>query len=193
MDLSNPIRSVIPSLDGPVFQALAASNAPSSLTEVHRRAGQGSLSGVRRVLRRLVEHGLVELDAAGYSLNRDHVAGPAVLMLATLYGELADRVRSWLEDRPEGVVAAGFFGSAARRDGGVASDIDVVVVTSSAADPDLGDDLAAAIERWTGNRGHVVQLSRDDVRSLRDEARPIVDSWKSDLQMVLGDRSEVMG
>lgn len=193
MDVASPITTVIPSLDGPVFHALAASNTPSSLTQIHQRAGRGSLSGVRRVLQRMVEHGLVDVGPAGYSLNREHVAAPAVLLLTMLHGELAARLRNWLEDRPEDVVAAGLFGSAARRDGDVTSDVDVVVVTGSVAEPDLGDELAEVIQRWTGNRGHVVQLSRDEARRLRDEVRPIVASWQSELQMVLGDRREVVG
>jgi hypothetical protein len=106
VDVSSPITSVIPSLDGPILQVLASSTAPLSLTKIHQRAGRGSLSGVRKVLLRLVEHGLVHESPAGYALNRDHVAAPAILHLAQLHGEVAARIRSWLEDRPEDVVAA---------------------------------------------------------------------------------------
>lgn len=157
------------------------------------RAGHGSLSGVRKVLQRLTEQGVVHHGPAGYALNRDHVAAPAILLLASLHGEVATRIRNWLADRPEEVVAAGLFGSAARREGDASSDIDVVVVTAVPSGPDLADGLAEAIEQWTGNRGQVVVLSRDEAAMLRDEGRTIVDSWRRDLQMLLGDRSEVLG
>jgi predicted nucleotidyltransferase len=193
MDVSLPIRTVIPSLDGPVLQTLAVSTVPTSLTRVHQRAGTGSLSGIRKVLKRLVEHGLVREVPGGYVLNRDHVAAPAVLLLAQLHGEAASRITEWLRDRPEDVLAAGLFGSVARRDGGTTSDVDIVVVTASPADPELADDLADAIERWTGNRGQVVLLTREEAEQLRDQRRSIVASWHSDLQMLLGDRSTVLG
>lgn len=193
MDVSLPIRSVVPSLDGPVLGALASTTAPASLTQVSERAGHGSLSGVRKVLQRLIEQGVVHHGPAGYALNRDHVAAPAILLLACLHGEVASRIRIWLADRPEEVVAAGLFGSAARREGDASSDIDVVVVTAVPSGPDLADGLAEGIEQWTGNRGQVVVLSRDEAAMLRDEGRTIVDSWRRDLQMLLGDRSEVLG
>ncbi|MBW3665579.1 MAG: nucleotidyltransferase domain-containing protein [Actinobacteria bacterium] len=193
MDLSLPIRSVVPSLDGPVLAALASTTAPASLTQVHDRAARGSLSGVRKVLQRLVVHGIVHDGPAGYTLNHEHLAASAILLLAQLHGEVATRIRQWLADRPEDVVASGLFGSAARRDGDVDSDIDVVVLTASPAGPDLADGLADALERWTGNRGQVVVLTPDEARMLRDQGRAIVDAWRRDLQMLVGDRSEVLG
>jgi len=193
MDLSHPIRCVVPSLDGPVLEALTSTTSPASLTEVRRRAGLGSLSGVRKVLRRLAEQGVVHHDPAGYALNRDHVAAPALLLLAQLHGEVAVRIRAWLSGRPEKVVAAGLFGSAARREGDATSDIDVVVITAEPVGPDLADALADALEQWTGNRGQIVALTRDEARMLRDEGRSIVESWRRDLQMLLGDRSQVLG
>jgi predicted nucleotidyltransferase len=160
MDLSHPIRCVIPSLDGPVLEALASRTSPMSLTEVHQRAGLGSLSGVRKVLQRLAEQGVVHHAPAGYVLNRDHVAAPALVLLAQLHGEVAVRIRDWLSDRPENVVAAGLFGSAARREGDATSDIDVVVITAETVGTDLADELADALEQWTGNRGQIIALSR---------------------------------
>ncbi len=193
MDLSHPVRCVIPSLDGPVLEALASTTSPASLTEIAKRAGQGSLSGVRKVLHRLVEQGVVHHGPAGYILNREHVAAPAILLLAQLHGEVATRIRNWLSDRPEKVVAAGLFGSAARREGDATSDIDVVVITAEPVGPDLADALADALEQWTGNRGQIVALTRDEARMLRDEGRSIVESWRRELQMLLGDRAEILG
>jgi hypothetical protein len=54
VDVSSPISSVIPSLDGAVLDALAGTTAPLNLSAVHKLAGRGSMSGVRRVLLRLV-------------------------------------------------------------------------------------------------------------------------------------------
>lgn len=78
-----PITTVVPSLDGPVLVALAATTTPMGLATVHARAGRGSKSGVRAVLLRMVGEGLVLEVPGGYVLNRDHLATPAVELLAT--------------------------------------------------------------------------------------------------------------
>lgn len=93
-----PITTVIPSLDGPALAALAAMTAPMGLADVHTRSGRGSKSGVRSVLLRMVEEGLVLEVHGGYVLNRDHVAAPAVMLLASLHGELANRIRAVVEE-----------------------------------------------------------------------------------------------
>ena len=47
MNVGSPIDSVVPTLDGPVLEVLASSSVTLSLTEIHRRASRGALSGVR--------------------------------------------------------------------------------------------------------------------------------------------------
>ena len=82
MDVARPLTVLVPSLDGPVLEALARTSRPVTGREAHRLAGAGSESGVRLVLARLVEHGLVNATQAGkatlYVANREHIAWPLV-------------------------------------------------------------------------------------------------------------------
>ena len=129
MDVSMPITTVVPSLDGPVLAVLAATTSPLGLAAVHSRAGRGSKSGVRSVLLRMVDEGLALEVPGGYVLNRDHVVAPAVELLASLHAELIGRIRTAVDEWPTSPELAGMFGSAARRDGDASSDIDVLVVS----------------------------------------------------------------
>lgn len=195
MDLSSPIRSAIPTgLVAPVLQALTVSTAASSLSELHRRAGEGSLNGVRKVLERLVTQGLVIREPAGYRLNPDHLAIAPVTALASLHKAFAERLRAWLAGREEDVLVAGIFGSMARRDGTADSDIDLLVVVGDETEgSQLRDDLAAAVRSWTGNEAQVLVLSHSRLAELRQRQEPILESWKRELQTIVGHRSEVVG
>lgn len=191
MDVSLPITTVVPSLDGPVLAALAASTEPMGLAAVHAAAGRGSKSGIRSVLLRMVDEGLVHDVSGGYVLNRDHLAAPAVELLAALHGELAERIRATVAEWHVVPWLVGMFGSAARRDGDVASDIDVLVVSE---DPDLDDrvdELAAQIRRWTGNRAHVIGRTPADLDRLRRADAPILAEWTRDLVVLVGERASL--
>lgn len=192
MNVSTPIASVVPSLDGPVLTALAATTAPLGLAEVHARAEQGSKSGVRSVLLRLIDVGLVQEVPGGYVLNREHIAAPAVELLARLHGELARRIRSAVDEWPTQPELVGIFGSAARRDGDTSSDIDVLVVTD---DPDVNEQVDALAERirsWTGNRAQVVARSPSDLARMRTAGEPILSEWNRDLVVIAGNRSALV-
>jgi len=189
MDVSMPITTVIPSLDGPILAALAAMTTPMGLADVQTRAGRGSKSGIRSVLLRMVDEGLVREVHGGYVLNRDHLAAPAVELLATLHGELASRIRSAVEEWSTPPKLVGLFGSAARRDGDASSDIDVLVVTD---DPDLDDrvdELAERIRRWTGNRAQVIGRTPAEITRLRRAKEPILSEWTRDLVVIAGERT----
>jgi len=189
MDVSMPITAVVPSLDGPVLGALAASATPTGLAAIHARTGRGSKSGVRSVLLRMVDQGLVLEVPGGYVLNGDHIAAPAVELLATLHGELTSRIRAAVEEWLTPPVLVGMFGSAARRDGDVSSDIDVLVVSD---DPDLDDcvdELADAIRRWTGNRAQVIGRTPKEIAGLRRTKEPILSEWTRDLVVIVGERA----
>jgi predicted nucleotidyltransferase len=132
MDLSDPTRAVMPSLDGPVLSVLASSGKPLTVGQVAGLAARGSEIGIRRTLSRLVEQGIVRATIMGrnqvHELNRDHVAAPVAACLAGLRVELWSRFRREIEAwRPRPLYAA-VFGSAARGDGGVDSDIDLLLV-----------------------------------------------------------------
>jgi predicted nucleotidyltransferase len=189
MDVSMPVSTVVPSLDGPVLAALASTTAPMGLADVHARAGRGSRSGVRSVLLRMVDEGLVHEVPGGYVLNRDHVAAPAVELLANLHGELASRIRAAVEEWPVLPALVAMFGSAARRDGDVGSDIDVLVVADAADLDDRVDELADRIWRWTGNRAHVVGRTPEEIARLRRANEPILAEWARDLVVIAGERS----
>lgn len=188
MDVSMPISSVVPSLDGPVLVALAATTAPSSLADIHRRAGRGSKSGVREVLLRMVGDGLVLDVPGGYLLNREHVGAAAVALLADLHGELTRRIRSTVEDWGGEVSLVGLFGSAARRDGDRSSDIDVLMVSDAEDLDEMTDRLSAQMRSWTGNRAQVIGLSPEALRRLRRANEAIVARWDAELVVICGDR-----
>lgn len=191
MDVSMPITTVVPSLDGPVLAALAATSGPMGLGTVHERAGRGSKSGVRSVLLRMVDEGLVLEVPGGYVLNRDHLAAPAVELLSSLHGELTNRIRGAVEEWSIAPQVVGLFGSAARRDGDANSDIDVLVVSD---DPDLDervDQLAEQIRRWTGNRAQVIGRSREEITRLQQAREPILAEWTRDLVVIAGERASL--
>jgi predicted nucleotidyltransferase len=134
MDLGDPTRSITSALDGPVLAALAAAGAPMTVVEVAAQSARGSEIGVRKSLARLVEQGIVGVNELGrtraYALNRDHIAAPIADQLAglrnTLWRRLRDELKAW-KPRP---LNARVFGSAARGDGDVDSDIDLLVIRS---------------------------------------------------------------
>ena len=192
MDVAVPLRAVVPTLDGPVMAVLAATTAPLSLAEVYRRAGDGSKSGIRRVLLRLVAEGLVREVPGGYVLNRDHLAAPAVELLANLHGELVARIRSEVDTWSPRPRLVGLFGSAARRDGDASSDIDLVVVFDEVGGDDV-ERLRDRIEAWTGNTAQIIALTPADVRRLRRAREPIVGVWDRELTVIFGDRGALRG
>lgn len=132
MDLSDPTRAVVPTLDGPVLAVLATAGRPLTVGQVAADVARGSEIGVRRSLARLVEQGTVRASLMGrnqvHELNRDHVAAQVAVLLAGLRLDLWERFRSELRSWKVPPLYAAVFGSAARGDGGVDSDIDLLVV-----------------------------------------------------------------
>ena len=189
MDVSLPINSVIPSLDGPVLAALAGTSRPHGITAVGRlTGGAGSPAGIRKVLLRLVDAGIVLDVPGGYVLNREHIAAPSIEQLAGLQGELVGRLRAALDDWEGEVKLAGMFGSAARRDGDEHSDIDLLVVADSQGLDDLADDLADSVRRWTGNDAQIVTKTSPELRELVRAREPLVSELDRDLIVLVGDR-----
>lgn len=201
MDVAHPYRAVVPTLDGDVLVALARSSAPMTGREVARLVPDASHVGVKRVLDRLVDQGLVLRDQAGsahlHTLNRRHVAAPAVETLASLRSETISRLRREFEGWEPQPIHASMFGSAARATGDAGSDIDLFVVAADEAaddprwEPQL-DALAEEVEAWTGNRAQLLVVSERDLRDLRDQDDGLLERVRTDAIDLAGARARVI-
>jgi hypothetical protein len=190
MNVRRPYAAVCPTLDGDVLVALAGTKMSMTGRQVAAMTGRRSHSGVLSVLNRLTEHGLVErveLNRAFlFSLNRDHVAYPAVIALAGLRVALLDKIRQELHSWEVPPLHMSLFGSFARGDGGTDSDVDIFVVRPAAIPEedarwrDQLDGLAGGIYRWTGNRAAVLEASETELERLRTDEPPIVAELRTD-------------
>ena len=197
MDVSRPYTAVSPSLDGEVLVALAGTTRPLTGRGVARLLDRGeSHKGVLNVLGRLVEQGLVHREEAGrallYTLNRDHLAFPAVEVLAGMRSELIARLRRAVQDWELAPAHASLFGSAARGDGDTESDIDLLIVRPA----EISDDdprwrsqlnsLASDVGQWCGNHASLVEVSTNDLDRLATEQPPVVADLMSDGIVLVG-------
>jgi len=190
MDVAHPHTAICPTLDSGVLAILAGTSRPLTGREVARLMGRASHSGVLDVLNRLTDHGLVDRQAAGrallFTLNRDHLAAPAVEVLAGMRTELLNRLRHAIDAWELAPAHVSLFGSAARGDGDTRSDIDLFVVRPKGVvedDPrwhEQLDNLADQVERWTGNHVGIAQTAETEIMRLRNEAPPIVAQLRSD-------------
>lgn len=196
MHLSCPARTVVPTLAAEVLLVLAGTTMPLTGRQVHALLRGGSQKGVSLVLGRLAASGLVDTSPAGpallYRLNRDHVAAEAVLALVDLRGKLFERIRQHLAGWTVPPVAAAVFGSAARGDGDLDSDIDLFVVRPAGVaddDPSWSADVAGLrelVHRWSGNPCSLIQATPAQVRAMVERGEPIVAELRRDAVSLSG-------
>jgi DNA-binding transcriptional ArsR family regulator len=191
MDLSNPISSIIPSGHGTVLAVLARTDRPLTGRKVAElTGGRVSQSRVSEVLRELTRGGIVLCDehppAKLYRLNREHVAADAVVELARqrerLVGRLRDRLGMWSPPP----AAAWLFGSFARGEGDMHSDLDVLIVRPDAVngdDPEWSaqvDDFIAQVARWSGNQCSLLEYSEQEFADLVRGGERLADELRRD-------------
>jgi len=196
MNVGRPHSAIVPSLDGDVLIALGSTLEPLTGRQVAERAHRGSQSAVAVTLDRLVAQGIVLRQEAGraylHTLNRDHIAAPIVSQLAGLRSELLRRIRERLNEWPIRPFHASFFGSAARTDGHLDSDIDLLIVSPEGS----GDDdeawcgqvhqLSESVLAWTGNHAGIIELSAESLALYRNDPPPIVTDLHRDAYQLAG-------
>jgi predicted transcriptional regulator len=196
MDLAKPYSVFSSPLDIEVLLVLRRTTRRLTGRDVARLASRGSEAGIRKALRRLTAHGIIAAEEAGraylYTLNRDHLAIPALEVLANMRTELDHRLSAAIESwtlKPDHV---SIFGSAARAEGGTSSDIDLFVVRPDNIHEDDPawraqlDNLAADTYRWTGNHLAIAEVDARELRRLRRERPPIVEDLHSDGRTLAG-------
>ncbi len=127
-----------------------------------------------RILDRLGEEGLVLSQDAGparlFRLNPDHVLTPVLHEVALTRTRLIERFRTDVESWPEPPFLAVIFGSFARGDAGLESDVDILVVRP----PNLLDTarwerqlniLEGRGKSWCGNPVSIIDMKLADLES----------------------------
>lgn len=165
MDLSDPTRAITPTLDGTVLAVLAVSGRPLTVGQVAAQAARGSEIGIRRSLSRLVEQGTVRATIMGrnqvHELNREHVAAQVAIALGNLRQELMSRLQEDLTSWRPAPLYACVFGSAARGDGAVDSDIDLLVVHPPFAGEKPASSMSAGMKKQLTASLATIALSTD--------------------------------
>ncbi len=196
MNLAEPLLMISPGARGRVLAVLTRTRKPLTGRGVARLVGNSvSRRAVADVLNDLVATGIVSRQdhppAALYSLNRDHLAAAPIEQLTGMRGALFERLGAAVASWQPSPVSVTVFGSAARGDGGIDSDIDVLVVRPDDVEPTAesweqqSSDLARDIERWTGNPGRLIEFSLTELRNSSEE--PIVQSVRAEGVTVSGD------
>ena len=190
MNLGRPYATITHPLDMAALTVLVGTTRPLTGREVARLAPEGTPSGIWSALSRLVEQGLVFRDQAGrsmlYTLNREHLAAPAAEMLARARGELHKRLSEAVDNWEVPADHASMFGSAARGDGDIHSDIDLFIVRPADVDEDdvtwreQIDSLAERTYVWTGNHAGIAEVSADELSELRERSPALATELESD-------------
>lgn len=194
MQTQHPLAVITPTLDGDVLAVLARADAPYTVGSIQRVIGSRSYTGIRKVLDRLVQQGIVIAQPVGavisYRLNREHLAAQHIVALANLRATLIGRIRTSIEAWPTPPVWTALFGSAARGEMRPDSDIDLFVV-----DPGLDHErwegyvhqLGGEVSRWTGNDARVLSMTEDEVRLGAVTRDPILQSLLDEALTITGE------
>ncbi len=188
MDYVNPVKALIPGVQGRVLTVLARTEAELTMRSVAELAGV-SANQATVVLNRLVRLGIVERRDVGAAalvrLVRENEAARSVLSLVDLrQGVLARLAGEARKIRPAPACLV-VFGSFARGDVHENSDIDVLAVPPSEAQVDHGR-WTAALGQWSdraariaGNPVNLLEATMDElpklVRREREPWRTIVE------------------
>jgi predicted nucleotidyltransferase len=182
MDFTRPIRAVFPGTQGRILEVLAETTAELNLRTIARLSGV-SLAQASRVLPSLVELGIIERrEAPPSALFRfvpENVAARAITALTRARQTVLDELGRAAADFSPQLVSMIVFGSFARGEADMESDLDVVIVRSR----DIHEDDVAwrsAVESWrhsarrlTGNRVEVVEVGEMEVARLVRGRKPL--------------------
>ncbi|MEY2521798.1 MAG: hypothetical protein QOJ66_363 [Ilumatobacteraceae bacterium] len=187
MELASPTASLLPRATADVLRVLERTGQPLSGRTITELAGSGvNQTRVSRLLRGLVVGGIVHQVPGGYVLNREHVAYEGIVALLGLGDKLLARISEEVALWKVPAESVTLFGSVARGQADVSSDIDLLVVRPDAVgedDPQWADQVARVAERvceLSGNRCEVLEYSPAELHALRSEREPLLDSLLAD-------------
>lgn len=193
MQLQSPFAVVTPTLDGEILAVLARVETSLTVGQVRSLLPHRSDEGIRKALARLSAQGIVTSrrvgSVTGHRLNRRHLAAPQVVAIARLRDTLIERMQESLKAWPTPPPWTALFGSAARGEMRVDSDIDLFMVDPG-VDADLWEAWTSAfatdVSAWTGNDLRILSLTEDEVVLGAAKRDPSIESLLADALVISG-------
>jgi predicted nucleotidyltransferase len=196
------MRSVLPAARGPVLAVLHRSGGPLTGRQIAELTRPPvSQTRTADILRDLASAGLVSATPAGpavlYAINTEHLLYDAVAQLVTVRERLWERIAELVGTFDPQPVAVAVFGSAARGDGHLGSDIDILVVPHDDVDEEnllwqhSLSDLADSIRRWTGNDVDLLSWSSDELEGLAEAGERLLAEIRREGHFIVGSRSSI--
>jgi predicted nucleotidyltransferase len=174
MLFSEPFGGVIPGARGAVLAALLRTDAPLTGRQVHALVSDDySLWTVQEVLKSLTQLGLVNTQTIGragvHTINEDHVSVAPLRVLLDPISALTDTVREAVGHDVKTVI---LFGSIARGEANIHSDVDLAVIAPAGWDGRT--DLEDAIRTRLGNACDVLVFTFEDFTRLSGTREPVI-------------------
>ena len=197
MNFSSPLSAFSSPTMARALEVLAGTTRPLTGREIHRIGGQGGVATMWRTLGRLTEEGIVSADHRGtatyYTANREHLVWPAIEVLVRIRAQLIARLAKTISAWAIQPLHASLFGSTARGDGDIHSDIDLLLVRPDGLGQDDEDaweeqvsEMRKTIVRLTGNNCQIFQVGRSRLLDHVTARDPLVDAWLRDGVEVAG-------
>ncbi len=195
MEFVRPIEALIPGVQGRVLSVLTETTTDLNLRTIARLADV-SVAQASRVLPHLVGLGLVERrelpPSSLFRLVREHAAAGPLLSLARVRDAVVEEMGRTAGDLPVVPVSVIVFGSFARGEADVQSDIDTVLVRP--ADVEESDDAwSASVEQWrdtvrrvSGNPVEVLEVRSNEIARRLHSRRQIWHDIRRDGLVVHG-------
>ena len=157
-----------------MLSVLLRTGAPLTGRQVHALvSGEHSLWSVQEALKALTGLGIVDTQTIGragvHTINESHAAVSPLRMLADPIGMLRAAIEEVVGSGVESVIV---FGSIARGDASLGSDIDLAVIASPGWD--RSSDLEDAVRTRVGNGCDVLVFTPDRFQQLAAAGEPVV-------------------
>ncbi len=201
VDFRHPVEAAIPGAQGRIIAALLGTSGELNLRTIARIAGV-SIAQASRVLPGLVDLGMIERrevpPSSLFRLVPEHVATRALMELANSRGvvmnEMGDSARK-IRPAPVSVIT---FGSFARGDSDIGSDIDVLIVRPTGIGAD-DERWTQTLERWrtvvsrvAGNTVEILEVEADAVAAKLSGGTQLWRDIHRDGQVVFGRRLDAV-
>jgi predicted nucleotidyltransferase len=174
MLFSEPFGGVIPGARGAVLAVLLRTDAPLTGRQVHALISDDySLWTVQEVLKSLTQLGLVTTQTIGragvHTINEDHVSVAPLRVLLDPISALTETVREAVGHDVKTVI---LFGSIARGEANIHSDVDLAVIAPAGWDGRT--ELEDAVRTRLGNDCDVLVFTSEDFTHLSGTREPVV-------------------